>query len=173
MNELMYPSAEAPASPGIRLTLAPDWVPVVAPGAVLAAVKRMPSDVFIPNLQVTVTRHPVSWSLEQEAESLDEGLAGLVGADVNVLDTPPAELPPDSDATCRLVAHQDPAAGSIVQVFFVIRVPQGPVADMVHCIGTVHRDTDPGDREEMKRIISSAIVSVDGATPSSGQDDQP
>lgn len=169
MTELRYPSKSAPSLPGLSLTLGDGWEPVVSAGALLATVKVSETGGFAPNLQVTVTRHPSMWTLDDEAAALDSELSALDDVEAHELPSPDIAASPHLETTTRLAVYRHPDAGMLVQFFVIVRAPTENVADFVHLIGTIDRDGAEAELDELKaiaqslRVLSSSEGSDDGA----------
>jgi hypothetical protein len=146
MTQLTYPSTQFPAGPRVRLDVPDDWEALPVPGALVAAIRPQPADVFNPNIVVTSETRPAGFELtsvldvlEQTARERREGTVG----------EPYAAQLSGYEFVGRHLSWIDEQAGTVVQLHLFGLVPRTVVAgdpgetaadgevDLVHVTGTV------------------------------------
>jgi hypothetical protein len=141
MTRLTYPSTQFPAGPRVRLEIPEDWEALPVPGALVAAIRPEPADVFNPNIVVTSEPQAPGFELtsvldvlEQTAQERREGTVG----------EPYAAQLSGYEFVGRPLSWIDDQAGTVVQLHLFGLVPRtagdahtdGEV-DLVHVTGTV------------------------------------
>ncbi len=157
MPRLTYPSAEFPGGPRVRLDLPDGWEPLSVPGALLAAIRPEPADVFNPNIVVTSEPQPAGYDLMTVLDLLErtaqERRAGEVGE-------PYEAIISGVDFVGRPLSWIDDEAGTVVQLHLFGLVSRSETgADLVHVTGTVgaaHAKEDYGTVRDILRTLRVA-----------------
>lgn len=143
MTRLTYPSTQFPAGPRVRLEVPDDWEALPVPGALVAAIRPEPSDVFNPNIVVTSEPQAPGFELTSVLDALEqtakERREGTVGA-------PYATELSGHEFIGRHLSWIDDQAGTVVQLHLFGLVPRTSAgagdetpgeADLVHVTGSV------------------------------------
>lgn len=137
MTRLTYPSTQFPAGPRVRLEVPDDWEALPVPGALVAAIRPRPADVFNPNIVVTSEPQAPGFELTSVLDALEqtakERREGTVGE-------PYATELSGHEFIGRHLSWIDDQAGTVVQLHLFGLVPRASAdadADLVHVTGTV------------------------------------
>ncbi|MGN6753980.1 MAG: hypothetical protein ACTHJJ_15665 [Intrasporangium sp.] len=136
MARLTYPSVQFPGGPRARLELPDGWEPLSVPGAVLAAIRPEPSDVFNPNIVVTSEPQEPGFDIMAVLDLLEGTAAERRGGEVG---EPYEAIISGIDFVGRPLSFIDDQAGTVVQLHLFGLVPRSEAgaADLVHVTGTV------------------------------------
>lgn len=155
MTMLAFPSVDCPSLTGCSVDLPDGWVPVVAPGAVLAAVRQADEGVFRANVAVTVTRFAAGYALDTAVAELQAKLATL--AEVEEVGVAAIGLG-SVDAHAQEIAFAEPRTGTLVQAHRLAVVENGPAADLVHAVGTCAGDAIEHDLREIRTCLDTLVM---------------
>lgn len=170
MTQLTYPSTQFPAGPRVRLDVPDDWEALAVPGALVAAIRPEPANVFNPNIVVTSEPQPTSFELtsvldvlEQTARERREGTVG----------EPYAAQLSGYEFVGRHLSWIDDQAGTVVQLHLFGLVPRPGTAggpgetatdmaeaevDLVHVTGTVGAANATEEYALVRDIVSTLRV---------------
>ncbi|WP_298456533.1 LpqN/LpqT family lipoprotein [uncultured Cellulomonas sp.] len=148
-----FPSEAFPAFPSIELDHPGAWVPLVAPGVVLAVAKRVPPRSFQPLVGVSVTRFGPGRTLADAIEAVLASIAPLSGyaelgrAELDVLGLPGFRIEG---------AFEHPQLGGLVQAARLTVVDHGAAVDVVQLTGTCTAKQLRGTLDEIRAIQAGA-----------------
>lgn len=160
MTTLSFPSATFPAPPQVHLDVPEGWEPVHVPGAALAVMRPEPSNVFRPNIVVT---------LLDGADGTDPH-AALEAATQRVREHRDAEIGEVREATVsgvdfigRNTSFVDEQAGTIAQMHLFGAVASGPeghrtLIQLTATFGAAHAAEDA---TVVHQIIKSMTITPD------------
>jgi hypothetical protein len=188
MTRLTYPSTQFPAGPRVRLEVPEGWQALPVPGALVAAIRPEPADVFNPNIVVTSEPQAPGFELTSVLEVLEqtarERREGTVGE-------PYATRLSGYEFIGRPLSWIDDQAGTVVQLHLFGLVPRTPVdtdpdraatdgaaaaedsgleVDLVHVTGTVGAADGAQDYALVRDIVGTLRVapwtgSIEGSAP--------
>jgi hypothetical protein len=159
MVDFSFPSDSFPPPPVLTLSAAEHWVPHIAPGAVLAVVWPREEGRFTPNVVVTATRFGAAYEFDVAVDALQADLGQLTDVEVTIRDRGELMGVP---AYLQEVVFTEPAAGTLIQFNLVFLVRHGPVADLVHVVGTAAGDRLEPDYAEVREIVQSVAFTIEG-----------
>jgi len=153
MAKLVFPSAEFPAQPAVTLQIPEGWVPVQAPGAVMAARSAAGDGAFVSNVVVRIERRPLDFEL---GDAVAELRAFAIGRPEGTTSEP---FTTDLDGRVFVgcdVSWVDDRAGTVLQAHLFGGVPTGRYLHLVQVTGSVGgaqaREEYPAIKEIMKSL---------------------
>lgn len=152
MARLTYPSTEFPGGPRASLELPDGWEPLTVPGALLAAIRPEPADVFNPNIVVTSEPQARGFDIMTVLDLLERTAAERRQGEVG---EPYEAIISGVDFVGRPLSWIDDAAGTLVQLHLFGLVPRSDTgdADLVHVTGTV----GAANAEEDYRLVRDVL----------------
>lgn len=155
MPLISFPDVDRPAFPGISIHVPEGWISRAAPGALIAAVKAGAPGEFATNIVVSLTRFGPDHALDTSIDALhtrvsDEG--GSAWGEQSRSQTEGAE-----GFAAELSLH-DPRVGTVVQCHRLLLIHRGPVADLVHVVGSCSAAAVKGDLIDLRTALDSLQI---------------
>lgn len=157
MTNLAFPSAEFPAQPAIALQIPPDWTPVHAPGAVMAARSAAEDGGFVPNVVVRIERRPPDFEITDALAELKQYAAAR--AQGTTSEPYESELDGRAFVGCDL-SWVDDQVGTVLQAHLFGAVPSGPFLQLVQVTGSVGGAQAGEDYPTVTTIMKSLTVAA-------------
>lgn len=135
------------------------WRVTALPDTALALVKTTERGSFAPNVAVFVTGHSPEFDVRQIIDDLDPQLLDVPDL---VAQEPFETTIGGLDFLGRAVAFRDAAAGTLAQMHLVTKIVRPEVSAVVHLVGTCAGDRVAADLPELKDVMTTVRVDVDG-----------
>ncbi|HET8595261.1 MAG TPA: hypothetical protein VFM07_08440 [Intrasporangium sp.] len=157
MARLTYPSTQFPGGPRARLELPEGWEPLAVPGALLAAIRPEPRDVFNPNIVVTSEPQAPGFEIMSVLDLLERTAAERRQGEVG---EPYEAIISGIDFVGRPLSWVDDEAGTVVQLHLFGLVPRSDAGDgdLVHVTGTVSAANAEQDYRLVRDILRTLRV---------------
>jgi hypothetical protein len=157
MARLTYPSTEFPGGPRVRLELPEGWEPLAVPGALLAAIRPEPRDVFNPNIVVTSEPQAPGFEIMSVLDLLERTAAERRQGEVG---EPYEAIISGIDFVGRPLSWVHDEAGTVVQLHLFGLVPRSDAGDgdLVHVTGTVSAANAEEDYRLVRDILRTLRV---------------
>ncbi|ASN21962.1 hypothetical protein WBN73_20115 [Paenarthrobacter sp. CCNWLY172] len=151
----VFPSAEFPAYPSIKLNAPAGWSQQVVPDAVGALMAPAAEGRYTANVVISVSRRLPGYQLQDIAASVDSFLDAL--PDAVLLGTEPVVIN-GRDWHVREARYTHPQAGSLAQFTAVTVVHHETAADIVQLTGSCQPTEGNDDLKAIYSLVASADV---------------
>lgn len=151
----VFPSAEFPAYPSIKLNAPAGWSQQVVPDAVGALMAPSAEGRYTANVVISVSRRLPGYQLQDIAASVDSFLDAL--PDAVLLGTEPVVIN-GRDWHVREARYTHPQAGSLAQFTAVTVVHHETAADIVQLTGSCQPTEGNDDLKAIYSLVASADV---------------
>lgn len=151
----VFPSAEFPAYPSVKLNAPAGWSQQVVPDAVGALMAPSAEGRYTANVVISVSRRLPGYQLQDIAASVDSFLDAL--PDAVLLGTEPVVIN-GRDWHVREARYTHPQAGSLAQFTAVTVVHHETAADIVQLTGSCQPTEGNDDLKAIYSLVASADV---------------
>ncbi len=153
MREHTFPSADFPAFPNLSISTPNEWVPLAAPGTVIALAAPEIDAKVRSNVVVTLTRFAKGYDLRTASEALRVDTSKLLN--VQVVGEGREEIG-GRDSYLLEIAYTSEVGVTIVQSYRLFVVEEGHTCDLVHATGSCGGD----EAEEVLPVLREIVRSV-------------